>query len=136
MSFPIRQLTKKEFPELLKEIPDVPHTLYIRGELPPPNYTFLCVVGSRATTPYGRRICASLITGLARYPVTIVSGMALGIDAESHKTALDVGLHTVAVLPSSLDEGSLYPPSNRGLAQRILARGGALLSERKAPWKA
>ncbi|MDP4020457.1 MAG: DNA-processing protein DprA, partial [Candidatus Adlerbacteria bacterium] len=132
----IRQLSKKEFPELLKEIPDPPHLLYIRGEMPPPSYTCLCVVGSRATTPYGRRTCASLISGLARLPIAIISGMALGIDAEAHKAALDVGLPTVAVLPSSCDDSSLYPPSNKALAQRILARGGALVSERKTPWKA
>ena len=137
MLFPIKQLTKKEFPTLLKEIPDPPPALFIRGTLPPPaTHTYLCVVGSRATTPYGRRVCASLISGLARYPVAIISGMALGIDAQSHTTALDVGLPTVAVLPSSCDDASLYPPSNKGLAQRILARGGALVSERKSPWKA
>ena len=136
MQSDIRQLSKNQFPTLLKEIPDPPPLLYIRGEMPASSYTHLCVVGSRATTPYGRRTCASLISGLARLPVAIISGMALGIDAEAHKAALDVGLPTVAVLPSSCDEASLYPPSNRALAQRILARGGALVSERKAPWKA
>ena len=132
----IRQLTRKEFPALLKEIPDCPPQLFIRGEMPPSGFVYLCVVGSRATTPYGRRTCASLISGLARFPIAIISGMALGIDAEAHKAALDVGLPTVAVLPSSCDEESLYPPSNKALAQRILARGGALVSERKSPWKA
>ena len=136
MASPIRQLTKKEFPALLKEIPDCPQQLFIRGELPAPSYTLLCVVGSRATTIYGRRTCASLISGLARLPIGVVSGLALGIDAEAHKTALDVGLPTVAVLPSSCDDTSLYPAGNKALGQRILARGGALISERKAPWKA
>lgn len=136
MAFPIRQLTKKEFPPLLKEIPDPPPLLYIRGEMPPPQYTYLCVVGSRATTPYGRRVCASLISGLARLPVAIISGMALGIDSEAHRAALDVGLPTVAVLPSSCDDASIYPASGHPLAKRILARGGALVAERKAPWKA
>jgi DNA processing protein len=136
MAAAIRQLSKKEFPELLKEIPDCPRLLYIRGEMPPPTYTMLCVVGSRATTLYGRRTCASLIAGLARLPVAIISGMALGIDAEAHKAALDVGLPTVAVLPSSCDDLSIYPAGNKALSQRILARGGALISERQAPWKA
>lgn len=136
MQFPIRQLTEKDFPSLLREIPQMPTSLFVRGELPPQDYTLLCVVGSRATTPYGRRICASLISGLARYPVAIVSGLALGIDAQAHTTALDVGLPTVAVLPSSTDDGSIYPASNRALAKRILARGGALISEQKGPWKA
>lgn len=136
MQFPIRQLTKKDFPELLREIPQMPTYLFMRGELPPRDYVMLCVVGSRATTPYGRRMCASLISGLARYPVAIISGLALGIDAQAHTTALDVGLPTVAVLPSSTDEKSIYPSSNRALARRILVQRGALLSEQKGPWKA
>lgn len=136
MSFPIRQLTPRDFPPLLKEIPDKPKTLYLRGELPPKAHKYLCVVGSRATSPYGRRVCQQLIGGLAGYDVTIVSGMALGIDSEAHKAALDVGLSTVAVLPSSCDDSSIYPSTNRPLAQRILARGGALISETPGPWKA
>jgi DNA processing protein len=104
--------------------------------MPPTDAVYLCVVGSRACTPYGRRMCAQLIAGLAKYPIVIVSGLALGMDAEAHKAALDVGLPTVAVLPSSLDDGSMYPSANRALAQRILARGGALISETLEPYKA
>src|SRR3989344_1693498 len=63
----IRQLTRKEFPALLKEIPDCPPQLFIRGEMPPSGFVYLCVVGSRATTPYGRRTCASPLSGLARW---------------------------------------------------------------------
>ena len=129
----IRQLLPKDFPALLKEIPDRPKALYLRGELPPKGHKYLCVVGSRATSIYGRRVCQQLISGLARYPVSIVSGMALGIDSEAHKTALDAGLHTVAVLPSSCDDSSIYPSTNRSLAERILARGGALISEERGP---
>ena len=132
----MRQLPPKEFPDLLKEIPDKPAMLYIRGQMPPKGHRLLCVVGSRATSIYGRRACTSLISGLANYPVAIVSGMALGIDSEAHKAALDVGLPTVAVLPSSLDDGSIYPSTNKALAQRILARGGALISEDRGPHKA
>jgi DNA processing protein len=136
MPFPVRQLSPKEFPALLREIPDRPAALYMRGELPPAGSRYLCVVGSRATSLYGRRTCQQLIAGLARYPVAIVSGMALGIDSEAHKAALDAGLPTVAVLPSSCDEASLYPATNKPLAQRILAQGGALISEEKGPHKA
>lgn len=138
MQFPIRQLAAEEFPPLLKEIPerDYPDALYIRGTLPGPSYTYLCVVGSRATSMYGRRATQQLIAGLAQYPIAIVSGMALGIDGEAHKAALDVGLPTVAVLPSSLDDASIYPATNKALAQRILARGGALMSESLKPRKA
>lgn len=136
MTSPIRQLLPKDFPPLLREIPDRPKTLYIRGKLPPRDYKYLCVVGSRATSLYGRRVCQQLIAGLASYPVAIVSGMALGIDSEAHKAAMDVGLPTIAVLPSSLDEASIYPKTNLAIAQRILARGGALISEDRGPHKA
>jgi len=125
----MRQIGPNEFPELLQEIPDQPEQLFVRGDLPPAHYKLLCVVGSRATSVYGRRTCASLIAGLAKYPVAIVSGLALGIDAEAHKAALDVGLPTVAVLPSSADDATIYPAMNRPLAKRILAQGGALVSE-------
>ena len=136
MAYDIRQLPPKEYPPLLREIPDKPSLLYIRGTLPPKSHKHLCVVGSRATSMYGRRVCQHLISGLAGYDVAIVSGMALGIDSEAHKAALDAGLPTVAVLPSSCDDASLYPSSNKPLAARILARGGALISESIGPYKA
>jgi DNA processing protein len=136
MQFPIRQLKPGEFPTLLKEIPDAPTLLYMRGAMPSEELKYLCVVGSRACSPYGRRVCASLIAGLASYPIAIVSGLALGIDGEALKAALDVGLPAVAILPSSVDDASLYPSTNRALATRILARGGVLLSESKSPYKA
>ena len=104
--------------------------------MPPEGYTYLCVVGSRACTPYGRRMTQKIIAGLAKYPVAIVSGMALGIDAEALKAALDVGLPAVAVLPSSLDDASQYPVTNRPLGKRLLALGGALISEMRGPYKA
>lgn len=137
MQFPIRQLLPQEYPPLLAELPerDLPAHLYIRGRLPGPEVTYLCVVGSRATSAYGRRVTQSLIAGLAQYPVAIVSGLALGIDGEAHKAALDAGLPTVAILPSSLDDASIYPATNMALAQRILERGSALMSETQEPYK-
>jgi DNA processing protein len=136
MPFPIQQLKPKDFPPLLKEVPDKPTLLYIRGVLPFFELKYLCVVGSRACSVYGKRVTHKLIAGLAKYPVVIVSGLALGIDSEAHKAALEVGLPTVAVLPSSCDERSLYPSSNVALANKILAAGGALVSENEAPFKA
>jgi DNA processing protein len=79
---------------------------------------------------------AQIIAGLASYPVAIVSGLALGIDGEALKAALDVGLPAVAILPSSCDEASIYPKTNLPLAQRILARGGCLISEYQDAHKA
>lgn len=138
MATDVRQLTPKDFPHLISEMPqkDIPKSLYLRGTMPPQDFKMLCVVGSRACTPYGRRQTHKLIAGLANYPVAIVSGLALGIDGEALKAALDVGLPAVAVLPSSVDDSSIYPATNRPIAQRILARGGALISETKGPHKA
>jgi DNA processing protein len=110
--------------------------LYIRGVMPKDDLTYLCVVGSRASTPYGRRMTQKLVAGLANYPIVIVSGMALGIDAEALHAALDVGLPAIAVLPSSLDNESIYPKTNWPLAKRLLALGSAMISETKGPYKA
>lgn len=129
MSYPVEQLERGDFPPLLQEIPDAPSLLYMRGHLPGAQYTPLCVVGSRALSGYGRRVCSSLIAGLAGSPVAIISGMALGADSAAHIAALDTGLPTVAVLPSSVDDKSIYPSSNKPLAKRILDSGGALISE-------
>jgi DNA processing protein len=125
----LKSLALDEFPPLLQEIPDRPKRLYLRGTLPSPEYKWLAVVGSRACTNYGRQVCKYLIEGLRGYPVIIVSGLAYGIDAESHRNALDVGLTTVGVPGSGLDWNVLYPKANVGLAREILSNGGALLSE-------
>ncbi len=130
MTYQNHLLKRDDFPQLLAEIPDAPKQIFIRGTLPShDNYAFLCVVGSRAASPYGRRACASLIAGLAGAPVCIISGLALGIDACAHEAALAAGLKTVAVLPSSNDDATIYPSTNRPLAQRILQACGALVSE-------
>jgi DNA processing protein len=136
MRFPIGQLGFNELPHLLQEIPDAPSRLFIRGTMPDPTRTMLCVVGSRSCTSYGRRMTQKLIAGLSKYPVVIVSGLAIGLDSEAHRAALEVGLPTIAVLPSSLDEASLYPANNLILARSILMKGGCLLSENESPFKA
>ncbi|MFA6536745.1 MAG: DNA-processing protein DprA [Candidatus Paceibacterota bacterium] len=125
----IRELTPDEFPKRLLEIPDKPKKLFIRGQMPPEDYKWLAVVGSRKYTPYGRQVCEKLIAGLHGQPVVIVSGLALGIDALAHETALDNGLTCVAVPGSGLDPKVIYPASNYQLAERIIDKGGALLSE-------
>ena len=114
----------------------MPAHLSIRGTLPGPEYTYLCIVGSRRTTQYGSRILSQLIAGLARYPVAIVSGLAWGTDANAHKIALEVGLPTIAVMPSGLNDDVMYPTMNRPLAKQILKSGGALISENPASFKA
>lgn len=136
MEYPPRELRPTQFPPLLREIPDRPAKLYLRGLLPPPDHTFICIVGSRRTTQYGERILHKLVSGLAGYPITVVSGLAWGTDANAHKAALDVGLPTIAVLPSGLNDDVLYPSMNRSLAKRILKSGGALVSENPLDFKA
>ena len=125
----LRQLTKKDYPALLREIPDPPERLWMRGSWPAKGSASLAVVGSRAATSYGKEALAKLIGGLAGYPISIVSGLALGIDGAAHRAALAAGLHTLAIPGSGLDESVLYPSAHRDLAEQILAAGGALLSE-------
>ena len=132
----IRLLSQAEFPTLLKEITDPPEKLYIEGELPSPESKFLCVVGSRKYSPYGKDICTSLIQGLAGQPIVIVSGLALGIDAVAHQAALDAGLKTIAVPGSGLGRQVLYPSTNRHLADEIVTKGGALISEYEPTFRA
>ena len=133
----IRELKRTEWPEQLLEIPQLPEQLWIRGSLPDKGTKLLTVVGSRAMTRYGQEACEKLITGLAGYPVSIVSGLALGVDACAHKAALAAGLHTIAIPGSGLDDSVISPRSNVGLAKDILKAGGALLSEQEPlhkPW--
>lgn len=123
-------LNPKQFPKLLTEINDAPKQLYIEGELPDNEENiFLAVIGTRKFSTYGKEACKKIISGLAGYPIVIVSGLALGIDAIAHKAAIDAGLKTVAVPGSGLDYSVLHPHSNRKLADEIVASGGALISE-------
>ena len=129
MRDPLRQLTPKEFPPLLKEIADPPTKLYLRGKFPDHKNKFLAVVGARRFSAYGKEVCEKLIAGLAGFPIVIVSGLALGIDSIAHKAALQNRLITVAVPGSGLNDDVLYPPSHKNLAKEIIEKGGALLSE-------
>lgn len=129
MDFPISKVLLSDCSEILGEIPDAPEKLYVRGNLAPQGAKLLAVVGSRNYTNYGKQVVEYLIGGLRSYPISIISGLALGIDALAHSTALDVGLHTLAVPGSGLDDAVLYPRKNFELAQKILKDGGGLLSE-------
>lgn len=125
----LRTITKDEFPERLCEIPQPPAKLWLWGTMPSPATKMLAVVGSRALTRYGRESCEYLIAGLAGYPISIVSGLALGADACAHRAALAAGLHTIAIPGSGLGDDVIYPSTNRELAKKIVDSGGALLSE-------
>ncbi|MFO7709370.1 MAG: DNA-processing protein DprA [Desulfobacterales bacterium] len=118
-------LTDPDYPRLLREIPDPPPLLYVRGDLIADEAP-IAVVGARIPTEYGLETSRQISAGLAQLGFTVVSGLALGIDGAAHEGALSAGGRTVAVLGSGLD--NLYPPQHRSLAARI-AGSGALLSE-------
>ena len=129
MQYPIRQLRPDAFPQPLREIPDAPTTLYIRGRLPNQTFVPLTVIGSRRHSMYGKRVCEKLIAELRGCPIAIISGLALGLDSIAHEAALSNELPTVAVMPSGLSDTAIYPAAHRTLAQKILDAGGALISE-------
>ena len=118
-------LTDPDYPRLLREIPDPPPLLYVYGRLGG-NSANLAVVGSRNATSYGLRTTNDLCRSLASRSLTIVSGMARGIDTAAHKGALSAGGQTIAVLGSGLER--IYPAENRRLFHRI-AEKGAVVSE-------
>ncbi|MCX6713177.1 MAG: DNA-processing protein DprA [Candidatus Vogelbacteria bacterium] len=129
----IKKLTPKDFPVCLKEIPQPATHLYLEGELPSvAENTFLAVVGSRKFSAYGREVCEQLISGLAGYPIVIVSGLALGIDTIAHESALRTGLLTVAIPGSGLDRRVLYPSINRRLIIEATEKSGTLITARMA----
>jgi len=117
----------QEYPKILKEIPDPPGILYRKGKILPEDEISLAVVGSRKYSSYGKRVTEQLVYSLAKNHLTIISGLALGIDAIAHEAALDAQGRTIAVLGCGLDQ--IYPTSNIRLADKILATGGAIISE-------
>jgi DNA processing protein len=129
MNQQIKELMPADFPPLLREIADPPKRLFAKGELPDENAKMLCIVGSRKYTEYGRAAVEKLVDGLRGAPITIVSGLALGIDGIAHRAALKAGLKTLAVPGSGLDESVIYPRAHLNLAKEIIASGGCLLSE-------
>ena len=119
-------LDDPDYPALLREIPDAPPVLYVKGTLLDVDQWAVAFVGTRGATVYGRDMTHHLVTALVHAGITIVSGMALGIDAASHKAALDAGGRTIAVMGCGID--IVYPPEHRHLAEAISANG-ALISE-------
>ncbi|MCI0411365.1 DNA-processing protein DprA [bacterium] len=116
---------EKKYPELLKNIPDPPLVLYVRGEFME-NEVPVALVGSRKATPYGLNVTQALARDLAKIGVTIVSGLARGVDARAHYSALESGGRTIAVLGSGIDV--IYPSEHKMLVEKI-CRSGAVVSE-------
>jgi DNA processing protein len=115
-----------DYPAALADLPGAPALLYVRGTLSAADARAVALVGSRRCSDYGRRVAARLAAGLARAGVTVVSGLARGIDGVAHKQALAAGGRTLAVLAGGL--GRIYPPEHTPLADEV-ARSGALVSE-------
>ena len=109
------------YPSLLREIPQSPPVLFVRGSAGPQFEQSLAVVGTRRVTPYGREVCEQFCGAVARAGVAIVSGLARGIDSIAHRVAVDEGASTVAVLAGGID--GIYPRENAGLAERVMAQG-------------
>ena len=116
----------ESYPKRLKEISDPPPVLYYKGDILPEDEWAVAVVGTRSLTPYGRRAAAVLSRGLASSGITVVSGLALGIDGVSHRSALECGGRTIAVVAGGLD--SVYPKEHVGLFRQI-QENGAVVSE-------
>ena len=114
------------YPQRLKEIDQPPPVLYIRGEYLPDDLFAVAIVGTRRVTPYGRQITEELSSFLAANNMTVISGLARGVDAVAHQTTLKAGGRTIAVLGSGVDK--IYPPEHRALADQIVERG-AIVSD-------
>jgi DNA processing protein len=135
-------LRKSELPKLIAEMPGAPDYLYYCGDrraLFMDGYKYLCVIGSRRYSEYGRRVCEWLIEGLRGTNTVIVSGMAIGIDSIAHKAAIANNLITIAVPGSGLQPDLIYPRMNIYIAEDILKNGGCLVSPFKpeqtaTPW--
>lgn len=119
-------LVGRDYPANLRSISDAPPVLYFKGEIRPEDDLAIAVVGARYATAYGRQVTEKLVSELAMSGLTIVSGLARGIDSFAHRAALEVGGRTIAVLGCGVD--LIYPPENKKLAEEII-KNGAIVSE-------
>lgn len=116
----------ESYPRRLKEVDQSPPVLYLRGDLRPEDEWAVAIVGTRRITGYGKQVAEELACELARHGVTVVSGLARGVDAVAHRAALNAGGRSIAILGSGVDR--IYPPENQRLAEQIIGRG-ALISD-------
>lgn len=117
----------EEYPKLLKQIYDPPTVLYYRGEILPGDERAIAVVGTRKVTGYGKLVTEKFATELADMGITVVSGLARGVDTEAHRAAIAAGGRTIAVLGGGLNR--IFPPENTNLAEKIAGGSGAVVSE-------
>ncbi|MDR3234292.1 MAG: DNA-processing protein DprA [Planctomycetaceae bacterium] len=123
----IISLQDSRYPPQLRSIIDPPPLLYVKGSILPQDAFSLAVIGTRRCSSYGQRQTERLTAALVSNGLTVISGLALGIDSIAHRTALKSGGRTLAVLGSGLNR--IYPPEHMDLAEKIIASGGAVLSE-------
>lgn len=119
----------EDYPKLLLEIYDPPPLLYYKGKLKKNDEFNLAVVGTRKFSSYGKQATEIIVRDLAKNNFTITSGLALGIDTLAHNACINSGTRTIAVLGTGIDHLSIYPSSNRYLIDKIIAGGGAVVSE-------
>ncbi len=131
----IKTWFKKDWPKELKEIPQPPKKLRIRGPVPSNDLIRLCVVGPRKHSNYAENVCRRLISGLEGYPISIVSGLAYGIDSLAHRVALKHNIHCIAIPGSGLGDDVIYPEIHIPLAKKIIESGGCCCSEYKDDFK-
>lgn len=122
-------IANSAYASILKHIDTPPKQLFIAGSLPAERRPTVAIVGSRKPTPYGIEVTHRLAFDLARSGVVIVSGLAFGIDAVAHKAALEAGGTTIAVLANGLHK--IYPANHKSLAEEIVQKGGAIVSEQE-----
>ena len=122
-------INDSNYPQMLREIPNAPALLYVKGNMQTPDEICLAVVGTRKISNYGRTVTPLLLEPLIATGVTIVSGLAFGIDSLAHNLCCHTGKRTIAILGGGLDNRTLYPKEHQLLADEILKAGGALLSE-------
>lgn len=121
--------SSKDYPKILKEISNAPKQLYVRGKLSKDCNLNFAIVGTRAATEYGKTLAFRIAKELVEMGFTIVSGLALGIDTQSHLGALAGNGKTIAVLGSGINDSSVYPIENLKLVKKIIESGGAVISE-------
>lgn len=117
------------FPKKLKEIPQPPFCLYVRGNIPALSTPSIAIVGSRKISEYGLRATTLLTGEIARSGITILSGLALGTDALAHRTTVENNGTTIAIVAGGVDDASLAPRSHLPLAHKILKNNGTIISE-------
>jgi len=126
MNIQVCTIEDPDYPSRLREVDNQPPVIYTRGTLLPEDSWSVAIVGTRRMTSYGKQVAVEIASALSTNGITIVSGMARGIDGVAHKAALDSGGRTIAVLGSGVDQ--IYPPEHRKLADAIL-QNGAVISD-------